>query len=267
MIKIAMIGACGRMGQKILELISKEKDIFEVVAAIDSSNNRNIGQKVFIEDSFSDLIYTSNLEEIMEKIDVAIDFTNPNATMNNLKIFEKYKKALVIGTTGFNNEQIETIKNASQNMPIVLSPNMSIGVNVFFKVLAETTKLLKDYDIEIMEIHHNQKKDSPSGTAMKIADIILENTDRNRNNLIFGREGLVGARTKEEVGVHAVRMGDVVGEHTVFFCGNNERVEIAHKAHTRDNFAGGAILAAKWLKNEEKKTGFFDMFDVLGLKN
>ncbi|MDR0676312.1 MAG: 4-hydroxy-tetrahydrodipicolinate reductase [Elusimicrobiota bacterium] len=263
MIKIAMIGAAGRMGRKILELLEKDNN-FEIIGAIDSKNSKLIEQKVFF-DSHENFVYSYDLEAIIKDIDIAIDFSAANVTINNLPIFEKYKKALVIGTTGFDELQIKTIENCSKNIPIVLSPNMSIGVNVFFKVLADTTKLLKDYDIEILEIHHNQKKDSPSGTAMKIGDIILENTKKGKENLIFGRHGILGERQKDEIGIHSVRMGDIVGEHTVYFCGNNERLEITHKAHSRDNFASGAIRAARWLA-EKKQNGLYDMFDVLGIK-
>ncbi|MFC1485174.1 4-hydroxy-tetrahydrodipicolinate reductase [bacterium] len=263
MINIAVIGAGGRMGQRILELANQDKDIF-IKGAIDRADCPCMGQNVFPEFSECSLKYSSSLEEILPNVDVIIDFSYTYSTMENLEKIKKYKKAVVIGTTGFNESQIEIIKDISKEIPCVLSPNMSIGVNVFFKILEEASKFLKDYDAEIIELHHNKKKDSPSGTAVRIAEIISKATDRTKDNWVFGREGLVGERKKEELGIHAVRLGDVVGEHSVYFCGNNERLEITHRAHTRNNFASGSILAAKWIC--DKKSGLYDMRDVLGFK-
>jgi 4-hydroxy-tetrahydrodipicolinate reductase len=262
MIKIGVIGASGRMGNYILNLLKNDPTNIKITAAIDSSNNKLIGQKVFSDD---ELVYSNKIENCVENTDVFIDFTIPNATIENLEIIQKHKKNIVIGTTGFNENQINIIKNFSNNTAIVFSPNMSIGVNVFFKVVEQTAKLLKDYDVEIVEFHHNKKKDSPSGTAVKIAEIITNSTERNKENWVFGREGTTLIRNNEEIGIHSVRLGDIVGEHSVYFCKNNERIELTHKAHTRENFASGAIKAAKWLAN--KKTGLYNMFDVLGLKN
>jgi len=260
MIKVGVIGASGRMGQKILNILKNSQNVI-ISTAIDAPNNSLIGQKVFND---TDLVYSSDLNAVVSDTDVFIDFSVPVATMNSLEIINQNKKALVIGTTGFSDEQINKIKETSKNIPIVFAPNMSIGVNVFFKVLADTAKLLKEYDTEVVEFHHNKKKDSPSGTAVKIAEILTENTDRKKEDWVHGREGLVGERTKEEIGIHAVRLGDIVGEHTVYFCGNNERIELTHRAHTRDNFASGSVKAAIWLSS--KSSGLYDMFDVLGLK-
>ena len=260
MIKIGVIGAGGRMGQKILSLLKSDKNV-KICSAIDAPNSNLIGQKVFAD---TDLVYSSDLNSAICDVDIFIDFTTPVATMKNLEIIRQHKKAVVIGTTGFTDEQIDFIKQTAKEIPVVFSPNMSIGVNVFFKVLADTAKLLKDYDTEIVELHHNKKKDSPSGTAVKIAEIITENTGRKKEDWVYGREGIVGERENKEIGIHAVRLGDIVGEHTVYFCGNNERLELAHRAHSRDNFASGAVRAAMWLFG--KQAGLYDMFDVLGLK-
>ena len=265
MINIGIIGAIGKMGQRILNIAKNDPEI-NIIAAIDAPNNQKIGQNVFTDTNskFSELKYTSKLSEIINKIDVLIDFSIPTVTINNLETIKSNKKALVIGATGFSEEQITKIKNTAKEIPIILAPNMSVGVNVFFKIIKEAAKYLNDYDIELVELHHNQKQDSPSGTAIKIAEIINESTNRSKENWKHGREGLVGKRTKEEIGIHAVRLGDVVGEHSLYFAGNSERIEITHRAHTRDNFANGAIKAAKWLS--KKNNGFYDMLDVLDLK-
>jgi 4-hydroxy-tetrahydrodipicolinate reductase len=260
MIKISVIGAGGRMGQKILAILKEDKNI-QITAGIDSHASPLLGQKIFTD---SDLTYSSDVNAVVAETDIFIDFTTPTATMNNLKIINENKKSVVIGTTGFNENEVFLINEFAQKIPIVFSPNMSIGVNVFFKVLAETAKLLKDYDTEVVEFHHNKKKDSPSGTAVRIAEIITQNTGRKKEDWIYGREGIVGERKNEEIAIHAVRLGDIVGEHTVYFCGNNERIELTHRAHSRDNFASGAVKAGKWLFGKEK--GLYDMFDVLGLK-
>jgi 4-hydroxy-tetrahydrodipicolinate reductase len=244
MVNIGIIGSNGRMGQRIFALASEDHDL-KVVARIDRDN-------------------ANQLEELINDVDVFIDFSYAQASVENIKIIEKYKRPIVIGTTGLDENQKDIIRKVSKNIAVILAPNTSIGVNVFFKIVEETAKYLSDYDIELVELHHNNKKDSPSGTAVKIAEIVSKATGKSKNNWIYGREGLVEERPKEEIGIHAVRLGDVVGEHTLYFAGNSERIEITHRAHTRDNLAKGAILAAKWLFG--KKPGMYDMFDVFEIK-
>jgi 4-hydroxy-tetrahydrodipicolinate reductase len=174
-------------------------------------------------------------------------------------------KKLVIGTTGFNEEQVTKIKKFGENNACVFSPNMSIGVNLLFSIVKNVASIIGErYDIEIIESHHNKKKDSPSGTAAKLAEVIADTLERNLDECgVYGRKGLVGERTKKEIGIHAVRAGDIVGEHTVMFAGPGERIELTHKAHTRDTFANGAVNAAVWLS--EKNKGLFTMKEVLNL--
>ncbi|MGE5197574.1 MAG: 4-hydroxy-tetrahydrodipicolinate reductase, partial [Deltaproteobacteria bacterium] len=175
--------------------------------------------------------------------DVFVDFTTPEASQANLDYVARYKKALVLGTTGFSNEQLNKIEEVSKVVPIVFSPNMSVGVNVLFSVLPEiAARLGPDYGIEIVEAHHRAKKDAPSGTAKKMGQILADTTRR-------------------EIPTHAVRLGDIVGDHTVIFCGNSERIEIKHQAHSRDLFAVGALKAAKWIAG--KTPGLYSMQDVL----
>ncbi|MCP4481950.1 MAG: 4-hydroxy-tetrahydrodipicolinate reductase [bacterium] len=244
MIKLGMIGANGKMGQRIIAL-AKENLAVTITGKIDLNS-------------------PDTLESCIDNVDVFIDFSKPEVTIANLKTIKLKNKALVIGTTGFSIEEIKSLKDVAQTIPIILSPNMSLGVNVFFKLVEQAAKYLNDYDTELIELHHNKKKDAPSGTAVKIANIVSEATGKNHEDWVYGREGIVGERTNSEIGIHAIRLGDVVGEHSLYFAGNSERIEITHRAHTRDNFAKGAIRAAIWLQS--KKSGIYDMFDVLGLK-
>lgn len=235
MIKLGIAGVCGKMGRRIFELASQDKN-FEVGFVLEKKGTPLIGREL------GKLKISSNSDG-MFLIDVLIDFTVPEASEINLDYAAKYKKALVLGTTGLNENQLKHIEEVSNVIPVVFSPNMSVGVNVLFAALPEIAKNLgPDYNIEIVEAHHKAKKDSPSGTAKKIAEILWEST-------------------KKEIPTHSIRLGDIVGDHTVIFCGNSERIEIKHQAHTRDLFAIGALRAAKWVFG--KPAGLYSMQDVL----
>jgi len=235
MIKLGIAGACGRMGRRIFELACLDKD-FEVQLALEKKGTPMIGRDL------GKLKISSNSDG-MFLIDVLIDFTVPEATEINLDYAAKYKKALVLGTTGLSDSQLKKVEEISNVIPVVFSPNMSVGVNVLFSVLPEITKRLgPDYNIEIVEAHHRGKKDAPSGTAKKFAQILADTT-------------------KKEIPTHAIRLGDIIGDHTIIFCGNSERIEIKHQAHTRDLFALGALKAAKWVFG--KPAGLYSMQDVL----
>lgn len=250
MLKIVISGAMGRMGKRIYEA-SKGFPEAEVVGLLEKEGHKDIGKKI------DNLVITSDTS-IIKEADVLIEFTNPLSTVLHIEEVLKYKKGVVIGTTGLDDNEKQKIEQASKEIPVVFSPNMSIGVNLLFELVRFASKVLNDYDKEIIEIHHNKKLDSPSGTALKIAEIIKEMTG---GDFVFGRKGKTGPRKKQEIGVLAVRAGDVVGEHTVIFAGNSERIEIIHRAHSRDVFARGAIRAALWLKDKEK--GLYSMKDVL----
>jgi len=264
MIKIAVTGACGRMGGLIIENILKSKEM-ELVSAIDVTNTgRDIGEvmragklDVLVENA-------SSIEAALDraKPDVLIDFTIANAAVKNVIAGARKKVNLVVGTTGFSQEQRAAMESAirENNVAAVISPNFSIGVNVFWGLLAEAAKNLGDYDVEIIEAHHNQKKDAPSGTAMKAAEVISKAL--GGKEFVFGRHG-VSPRSKE-IGIHAVRGGDIVGDHTVLFAGDGERIEIKHQAHSRQAFASGAVKAAQWVA--KAKPGIYEMVDVLGIK-
>jgi 4-hydroxy-tetrahydrodipicolinate reductase len=263
MIKIAVTGACGRMGGLIIENILKSSDL-KLVCALDVTNiGKDIGEvmrtgklNVQVEDA-------NKIDAALDrsKPDVLIDFTIANAAVKNVIASANKKVNLVVGTTGFNPEQKALMeKSIKENgVAAVISPNFSIGVNVFWGLLAEAAKSLSDYDIEIIEAHHNQKKDAPSGTAVKAAEVISKTL--GGKELVYGRHGL--SPRKQEIGIHAVRGGDIVGDHTVLFAGDGERIEIKHQAHSRQAFAKGAVRAAVWICSA--KPGVYEMADVLGI--
>jgi len=252
MIKILICGAAGKMGRMIIDRVLSESEL-ELVGAVESKGNRSVGKPI------GKIKITDGLENVVKSCDIVIDFTSPNATIGNLETARKNKKPIVIGTTGLDEKGIDKIKNASREIPVVFAPNMSVGVNLLFKLVDEVAGVLSNYDVEIIEAHHNQKKDAPSGTALKLAEIIADKLNLTK---IYGRQGITGPR-KKEIGIHSVRAGDIVGEHTVVFAGPGERIELIHRAHSRDTLAAGAVLAAKWLIG--KKPGLYSMRDVLGL--
>jgi len=209
---------------------------------------------------------TDSLEQALSRSDVLIDFTFPTVSLANAAICARMGKKMVIGSTGFTPDQRSRMEAYSKDIPVVLAPNMSVGVNACFKLLKEAASILGDgFDVEIVELHHNKKKDSPSGTAVRMGEVVAEALGRDYNQVAnYHREGMCGERTKEEIGMQTVRGGDIVGEHTVYFIGMGERIEITHRAMSRDMFARGAVRAANWLG--DKQPGMYDMQDVLGLK-
>lgn len=250
-IKLVVIGACGRMGKAICRL-ALESDVFDLCGMIDKKDSTN-----------EDDIYES-LEDLDKEIDVVIDFSFHDATVKHIEYAKKKKIPYVIGTTGFNEVQLEIIRNSSSEIPVLLSPNMSVGVNVMFLASELLTKCLgTHYNIEIIEAHHNQKADSPSGTALKLFNVV-NNAAGNTYNAINGREGMIGKRDPKEIGIHAVRAGRIVGEHTLLFAGLDEEIKLVHRAYTRDTFARGALKCAEFLYN--KNPGYYDMKSVLGIK-
>jgi 4-hydroxy-tetrahydrodipicolinate reductase len=267
MTRIIVAGAAGRMGSRIVALSRDYHDV-TLAGACERKGNEHIGKDVGLLAGIgeSKILLTDDLGGIIKDADVLIDFTSPGATLQHVKIAAEKKKAVVIGTTGFSREEIGSVRGLSGTIPVVLAPNMSVGVNLLFKVLGDVARVLgDDYDIEIIEAHHRLKKDAPSGTAMKMAQVISDAVKRDLNEVArYERKGLIGERTKDEIGIQTIRAGDIVGEHTVLFGGLGERIEITHKASSRDTFARGALRAALWL--HDKPAGFYDMQDVLGLK-
>lgn len=258
MIRLIVCGAGGRMGGRILELASRNPE-FKVVGAVESAHHPALGNKILD----GQVAVSSDLAALAGAADVLIDFTAPEATLEHLKAIQGSGKiSAVIGTTGFSDGQLAEIKTISQKIPIVLSPNMSVGVNLMFELVRAAARKISNYDIEITETHHNQKKDAPSGTAIALAKEIADELKRNFDkDVVYGRKGNVGARPPKEIAIHAIRAGDVVGDHKVVFATGGERLEITHKASSRDAFATGALRAAIWIKG--KKPGFYSMKDVL----
>ncbi|MDR0485311.1 MAG: 4-hydroxy-tetrahydrodipicolinate reductase [Elusimicrobiota bacterium] len=255
--RIIVCGAGGRMGQTILKL-AKEDGGIEIAGAVEADGNSLIGK------GDPAIIGSCGLEKILPESDVLIDFTNAESALIALKKAEKFKKAAVIGATGFNAAQKEEVISISKNIPIILSPNMSIGVNFLFKIAEIAARTLSDYDMEILELHHNKKKDAPSGTAARLAEIISSVLEKDLNETaVYERHSLNKARSRDEIGIMSLRAGDIVGEHTVYFAGPGERIELTHIAQSRDTFASGALKAAKWLIG--KKPKLYDMSDVLRL--
>lgn len=246
MLKILVTGCRGRMGQSVTTVASEDEET-RVAAGIDMGDS---------------------LEEALEKCDTVIDFTLPSFTDELIEGCVAAEKALVMGTTGHDDRQLELIAEAAKRIPIVHAPNYSVGVNTLFWLTRRTTEILgAGFDLEVVEMHHRHKKDAPSGTARRLAEILAEARELSYDeDCRHGRFGDTGARTDTEIGVHALRGGDVVGDHTVVYAGDGERVELTHKASSRMTFAKGAVRAAKWLASEKKSSGLFDMQDVLGLK-
>ena len=266
MIKLVMAGAAGRMGKIILQLASRDKD-FKIVGGIEQRGHAALGQDIgpLIGKDLLGVKVTQDATAALKDADVMIDFSHFSALPENLKAAVETDTACVIGTTGIPAAIMKQITAASKKIPIVQSPNMSIGVNLLFKLAALAGSVLDEsYDLEIMEVHHRMKKDAPSGTALKLLEILAAARGRDmKKDVIFGREGETGAREKGKIGVFALRGGDVVGDHTVSFFGDGERVELIHKASSREAFARGALLAAKFLA--KKKQGLYHMQHVLGM--
>jgi 4-hydroxy-tetrahydrodipicolinate reductase len=256
MIKITVCGAAGKMGTSIIRLARLDREI-EIVGALENKGNPAVGT--------GEPIISDDISKVVSPCDVLVDFTTPKTAIEHMVESIKNSKPIVIGTTGFSETELNEIKAASKKIPVFFTPNMSLGVNILFKLAEETAKIVPGYDIEIVELHHNQKKDSPSGTAAKLLDIISKAMGRDpRKTGVYGRQGLIGQRSKDEIGVMSIRAGDIVGEHTVYFAGPGERLELTHRAHSRDTFASGALRAAKWIYG--KTPGLYDMQDVLGFK-
>jgi 4-hydroxy-tetrahydrodipicolinate reductase len=267
MIKAIVTGVAGRMGGRIICLACADRDI-QIVGAIEREGHPLKGQDIGSTLGLGKLGVTvdDNLSDCIGKGDVVIDFTNHEASIHHFDTCVEKNRAIVIGSTGFTQSEIDRIAGKTANTRCVLAPNMSVGVNVMFKVLEYVATILgEEYDVEIIEAHHHLKKDAPSGTAIKMAQVIADKLHRDLETVgVYTRKGIIGERTKTEIGIQTIRAGDIVGEHTVMFGGVGERLEIIHRAHSRDNFAKGAIRAAKWIVGQ--KNGLYNMQDVLGLK-
>jgi len=253
MIKVVVCGASGRMGQTVGRMVNESSDL-ELAGGINLKPGSFFG---------AEIVETKNAESFIKstKADVLIDFTIAAAAVENVKMAARNNVALVVGTTGFTPEQRAVMEKAiHNNVPAVISSNFSVGVNIFWQLVRESGKLLKEYDIEVFEAHHRNKKDAPSGTAKTILQILEEEVGPRQKQ--YGREGMT--ERKNEIGVHVIRGGDIVGDHKVMFSKNFETIELSHRAYDRSVFASGALHAVRWVVG--KKPGIYGMSDVLNLK-
>jgi 4-hydroxy-tetrahydrodipicolinate reductase len=268
MIRIAIAGAAGRMGQTLIKACS-DADGMRITTAVERKGSPSVGRDAGLVAGLPQLnvMIRDDLSSAVGDFDVLIDFTRPEATLSHLAICLQHNKRMVIGTTGFTSEQRERITRAAEQMAIVMAPNMSVGINLCLKLLQVAARTIGgDTDIEIIEAHHRHKADAPSGTALRMGEVIADTLGRDLDDCaVYGRQGMTGERERKTIGFSTIRAGDIVGEHTVLFADEGERVEISHKASSRLTFAKGAVRAAAWIA--PKGRGLYDMQDVLGIQD
>ncbi|TCK18684.1 dihydrodipicolinate reductase [Thiogranum longum] len=266
MTRIAIPGAAGRMGRNLIDACQRTEGL-SLGAATERPGHELIGSDAGVVAGVGALgvLIGDNLEAVVDDFDVLIDFTAPAVTLVHLDLCRRHGKSMVIGTTGFSEEQKQQIQDAAKDISIVFAPNMSVGVNLCLKLLDIAARVLgDDVDIEIIEAHHRHKVDAPSGTALRMGEVVADALGRDlKTCAVYGREGITGARDRNTIGFETIRAGDIVGEHTVMFAAEGERVEIIHKASSRMTFASGAVRAAGWVSGHS--SGLYDMHDVLGL--
>ncbi|WP_022964581.1 4-hydroxy-tetrahydrodipicolinate reductase [Halopseudomonas pelagia] len=266
--RIAVIGAAGRMGRTLIEAVNQAQGA-QLTAAIERPESSLLGADAgeLAGIGRTGVKIAGSLQDVLEDFDVLIDFTHPTSTLVNLALCRAAGKAMVIGTTGFSDDEKRLLLEAGQDMPIVFAPNFSVGVNLCLKLLDMAARVMGDEaDIEIIEAHHRHKVDAPSGTALRMGEVVADALGRDLAKVaVYGREGQTGARPRDTIGFATVRAGDVVGDHTVLFATEGERVEITHKASSRMTFAKGAVRSALWL--DARAPGLYDMQDVLSLKD
>ena len=267
MTKTIVAGAAGRMGCRLVSLI-KDSPTLMLAGALEGSGHLSLGKDAgeLAGSGRADVSITDNLSSLMEQGEVLIDFSAPEPTLEHMRTAVRHQRAIVVGTTGFSPVQLEELKSLAHQIPCVFSPNMSVGINLICKVIGEMARTLgENYDIEVIEAHHRLKKDAPSGTALHIADVLARSVNRDLSQVgIFARKGMIGERVKGEIGIQTIRAGDIVGDHTILFGGMGERIEVTHRASSRDTFARGAIRAAEWIAHQPP--GLYDMIDVLDLR-
>ncbi|MEW5766428.1 MAG: 4-hydroxy-tetrahydrodipicolinate reductase [bacterium] len=267
MIRVIVPGATGKMGSAITRLVCLERDM-ELAGVTEREKHpclgADIGPLIGLEEK--GVVLSDDLSAIIDRADVLIDFTTPEASISHLKLALQAGKAMVIGTTGFGSYHLQQLKEVSKTIPVVSAPNMAVGVNLLLKLVKTAAAVLGEYyDCEIIEAHHHHKHDAPSGTALRLAKIVAEILGRDLEKVgTYGRKGMIGPRPREEIGISVIRGGDVVGEHTVLFLGEGERLELTHQASSREIFARGALRAARFVS--QAFPGLYDMGDVLGFK-
>lgn len=266
--RVGIAGAAGRMGRALVEAAHQAGDMVPAVA-LEHPGHSALGTDAGVLAGIGEInvALSSDLASSADAFDVVIDFTRPEATLANLEVCRQTGKKMVIGTTGFSAAQKQAIQSAANDIPVVFAPNMSVGVNLCLKLLDMAARVLGDeVDIEVIEAHHRHKVDAPSGTALRMGEVVAEALGRDlKDCAVYGREGVTGERDRKTIGFETIRAGDIVGDHTVMFAGTGERVEITHKASSRMTFARGAVRAAGWLM--DRQSGLYDMLDVLNLKD
>ena len=266
-LRIGVAGAAGRMGRTLVNACAAGTELV-LGAAFEAPDHAAVGVDAGVIAGCGELGITvaNSLEEVLDDIDVLIEFTRPEPTLAHLALCARAAKRAVVGTTGFDAAGRSAMEDIAGNMALVVAPNMSVGVNVCFKLIEMAARALgDDYDVEVIEAHHRHKVDAPSGTAVRMGEILAEALGRDLSQCaIYGREGHTGERDRTTIGFETIRGGDIVGEHTVMYAGTGERVEITHRAGSRENFAQGALRAAAWVAGRER--GLYDMHDVLGLR-
>ena len=264
MIQIVVNGACGRMGRLITQGVAQQDDM-QLVGAIEFSSHPEIGNDVGAVAGIGELgvPITSELNDVIASADVVIEFSKPDATLQHLRQVVDADKAMIIATTGFSTDELAEVHELASKIRCVMAPNMSLGVNVMIQALELIAKALgDDYDIEIIEAHHNHKADAPSGTALRLAETVADAVGRDLNEVgVYGRHGIIGARPEKQIGIHAIRGGDIAGDHTVMFATEGETLSVVHRAHSPEAFAKGAIRAARWVVNAPR--GLHDVSEVL----
>lgn len=265
-IRIAIAGASGRMGRTLIEAVCQSEDM-QLAAALERSGSAWLGKDAgeFI-GTHCGVKISDDLESSLRQVDCLIDFTRPEGTLHHLELCRRLGVNMVIGTTGFDAVGKQAIQQAAQDIPVVFAPNMAVGVNAVFRLLDVAARILNEgYDIEVIEAHHRHKVDAPSGTALRMGEVVAKALGRDLSECaVYGREGHTGERPTTQIGFATVRGGDIVGDHTVLFAGTGERIEITHKSASRMPYASGSLRAARFMHG--KKSGLFDMQDVLGLR-
>ena len=267
MVRTIIAGAAGRMGMRLVAL-TQETDGLSLAGAIEMKEHPALGKDAGEIAQFgkTGILLSDDLHTCLAHSDVVIDFTGPGSCLSNLEQVVKTSKAMVIGTTGFSDEELTQLKTLATKVPCVFSPNMSVGINVLVNTIGKIAKSLGEtYNIEVIEAHHNKKKDAPSGTALKLAEALADGMEWDLQEVgVYARHGITGERKTREIGMQTIRAGDIVGDHTILFGGPGERIEITHRAHTRDTFARGALRAAQWVV--QQPPGLYSMGNVLGLE-
>ncbi len=267
-IRVAVTGVGGRMGRTLVEACGQDSRVV-LTGATEAAGSSLIGMDISVLTASSsqpqNVQVCASLEQIIDEVDVVIDFTRPEASIAHIELCAEARKKAVVGTTGFSSQDKTRIAHAATRTALVIAPNMSVGVNVVFKLLQVAAQALgNEVDVEVIEAHHRHKVDAPSGTAVRMGEVLAKALGRDLAKCaVYGREGVTGERDRETIGFETIRGGDIVGEHTVMFAGLGERIEITHRASSRMNFAQGALRAAAWLDGRDD--GLFDMADVLGL--